>query len=66
MILDIVRVYKAPFILPPRQLMLPNLYQLIKEAKDLVDQEVQEMLLLMLKRVLLEFQIPKRTNLSTR
>ena len=44
MILDIVNGYEIPFILPPRQSRLPNLCQLTKEASDLVDQEVQDML----------------------
>ena len=44
MILDIVNGYEIPFILPPRQSRLPNLCQLTKDASDLVDQEVQDML----------------------
>ena len=44
MILDIVRGYEIPFILPPRQSRLPNLCQFTKEASDLADQEVQDML----------------------
>ena len=44
MILDIVNGYEIPFILPPRQSSLPNLCQLTKEASDLVDQEVKDML----------------------
>ena len=44
MILDIVNGYEIPFILPPKQSRLPNLCQLTKEASDLVDQEVQDML----------------------
>ena len=44
MILDIVRGYEIPFILPPRQSRLPNLCQLTKEASDLVHQEVLHML----------------------
>ena len=45
MILDIVRGYKIPFILLPRQSRLPkNSCQLTKKASDLVDQEVQDML----------------------
>ena len=44
MILDIVNGYEIPFILPPRQSRLPNLCQLTKEASDLVDQEVQDMM----------------------
>ena len=44
MILDIVRWYEIPFILPPRQSKAPNLCQLTKEATDLVDQEVEDML----------------------
>ena len=44
MILDIVRGYEIPFILPPRQSRLPNLCQLTKEASDLVHQEVLDML----------------------
>ena len=44
MILDIVSVYEIPFILPPRQSRLPNLCRLIKEASDLVNQEVPDML----------------------
>ena len=43
-ILDIVNGYKIPFILPPRKSRLPNLCQLTKEASDLADQEVQDML----------------------
>ena len=35
MILDIVRGYEIPFILPPRKSILPNLYQLTKESSDL-------------------------------
>ena len=35
---------RIPFILPPRQSRLPNLCQLTKEASDLVDQGVQDML----------------------
>ena len=42
--LDIVRGYEIPFILPPNQSRLPNLCQLTKEASDLVNQEVQDML----------------------
>ena len=44
MILDILRGYEMPFILPSRQSKLPDLCQLTKEASDLVDQEVQDML----------------------
>ena len=44
MILDIVRGYEIPFILPSWQSKLPNSCQLTKEASDLVDQEVQDML----------------------
>ena len=44
MILDIVRGYEIPFILPPRQSRLPNVCQLTTEAPDLLDQEVQDML----------------------
>ena len=44
MILDVVRGYKIPFILPSSQSKLPNLCQLTKESSDLVDQEVQDML----------------------
>ena len=44
MILDLVRGYEIPFIVPPRQSKLPNLCHLTKEASDLVDQEVQDML----------------------
>ena len=43
-ILDIVRSYEMPFVLPPRQSKLGNLCQLTKEASDIVDQEVQDML----------------------
>ena len=43
-ILDIVNGYEIPFILPPKQSRLPNLCQLTKEASDLVDQEIQDML----------------------
>ena len=44
MILDLVNGYKIPFILLPKQSRLPNLCQLTKEASDLMDQEVQDML----------------------
>ena len=43
MILNIVRSYEIPFILPRRQSRLPILCQLTK-ASDLVDQEVQDKL----------------------
>ena len=42
-ILDIVRGYKIPFILPPGQSMLPDLCQLTKKASNQVDQKVQGM-----------------------
>ena len=44
LILDIVRGYKTPFILPSRQSKLPNLCQLTKQVSDLVDQEVHDIL----------------------
>ena len=44
LILDIVRGYKIPFVLPSRQSKLPNLCQLTKQVSDLVDQEVHDML----------------------
>ena len=44
MMLDIVRGYEVLFILPPRQSRLPHLCELTKQASDLVDQEVQDML----------------------
>ena len=40
MILDVVRRYKIPFILPPRQSSLPNLCQLTKEVIDLVEDAI--------------------------
>ena len=43
--MDIVRGYEIPFILPSMQSRLPNLCQLTKEASDLVDEEVQDMLM---------------------
>ena len=43
-ILNIVRGYEIPFISPSRQSRLPKLCQFTKEASDLVDQEVQDML----------------------
>ena len=42
-ILDIVRGYEIPFILPPGQSMLPDLCQLTKKASNQVDQEVPGM-----------------------
>ena len=42
-ILDIVRGYEIPFILPPGQSMLPDLCQLTKKSSNQVDQEVSGM-----------------------
>ena len=56
MILDIVRGSEIPFILPPRQSRLPNLCHLTKEASDLVDQEVQDML----RKGAIVFSYPKK------
>ena len=44
MILDVERGYEIPFILPPRQSRLRILCQLTKEARDLVDKQVQNLL----------------------
>ena len=44
MILDVVRGYEIPFLLKPMKPRLSSLGQLTKEALDLVDQEIQNML----------------------
>ena len=45
MTLRVVKGYEIPFILSPRESRLPRLGHLTKEASDLVDQEVQNMLM---------------------
>ena len=42
---SLVRGYKILFILLSRQSWLPNLCYLTKEATDLVDQEIQDLLM---------------------
>ena len=44
MIMDILRGYEIPFVLPPRQSRLPNLCHLTKEAISLANQDIQNML----------------------
>ena len=43
-ILGVIKSYKVPFMLLPRQPKLQNLCELTKETIDLVDQEVKNML----------------------
>ena len=60
MILNVVTGFEIPFILLPMKSKLPNMCHLTKEAADLVDQEVQDIL----RKGTIEVLDPKTTNFS--